>query len=103
MVGVASLVRIWLTDRTQPADKQVIFTDDYQLSTDYDHALSVVADSANLSGDSHVEGDAALVGHDRAVVDGAVDGNLTVVGSGSLWVTRAEYTVILLRWGRTSR
>src|SRR6185369_5942621 len=80
IVGVASYVRTWITDRTQPDSKQVIFTDNYQLSTDYDHALSVVADTATLENGSHVSGDVALVGSDSAQIDGTVDGDLTIVG-----------------------
>jgi hypothetical protein len=80
ILGVASYVRIWVTDRAQPDSKQVIFSDDYQLSTDYDHALAVVADTARLENGSHVSGDVALVGHDSAQVDGIVDGDLTVTG-----------------------
>lgn len=80
MIGVAAYVRDWLANRTQVDSKQVIFVDNYDLSSTYDHGLAVVAESAHLSADSHVEGDAALVGHDTAQVDGLVDGNLTVVG-----------------------
>ena len=80
MVGVASFVRSTITNRTQPDSKQVIFTDDYHLSSLYDHSLAVVADTAVLGNDSHVNGDAALVGHDTTQVDGIVDGDLTIVG-----------------------
>ncbi|MEO8610390.1 MAG: polymer-forming cytoskeletal protein [Chloroflexota bacterium] len=80
IVGVAAYVRIWVTDRVQPDSKQVIFTDYYALSSTYDHSLAVVADSAVLGSDSHVNGDVALVGHDNAQVDGTVDGDLTVTG-----------------------
>ncbi|MBZ0287722.1 MAG: polymer-forming cytoskeletal protein [Anaerolineae bacterium] len=80
MLGVAAYIRDWLTNRTQPDSKQVIFTDEYTLSDSYGQSLAVVADTAVLGGDSHVNGDAALVGHEVAQVDGLVTGDLTVVG-----------------------
>ena len=80
MLGAATLVRTTVNERTQPDSKQVIFEDDYHLSGVYDHALAVVAETAILGKDSHVKGDAALVGNDTAQVDGMVDGDLTVVG-----------------------
>jgi hypothetical protein len=80
MIGVASITQTRVANNSQVDSKQVIFVDDYNLSSTYDHPLAVVADSAILAVGSHVEGDAALVGHDIARGEGIVDGNLTVVG-----------------------
>lgn len=64
---------------TRSADTPV-FTSTYTLQTTQSDDLFVIADTAHLLDDSHVQADAALVGRTRVVIDGAVDGDLTALG-----------------------
>jgi hypothetical protein len=80
MIGLASSARHWFEGRSDSAKNNVIFADDYRLNGVYRDSLAVVAAAAALEADSHVKGDAALLGDQLARVDGAVDGNLTMAG-----------------------
>jgi cytoskeletal protein CcmA (bactofilin family) len=75
----------------------VVFKDDYRLSGTVNDALFVVAQTITLTGDSHVTGDAALVGS-SVTVDGQIDGDLTVTGGqltlGPQSVVRGDLLVI---------
>lgn len=58
----------------------IIFTDTYQLSAVADDALVVVADNVELSADSVIPDDAALVGRTQASLNGKIEGDLTLMG-----------------------
>lgn len=75
--GAAS--RALLHNATSNNDAPVV-TSIYTLDSTKTNDLFVIADTAHLLTGSHVEADAALVGKSSVIVDGVVDGDLTVMG-----------------------
>ncbi|MBA3873128.1 MAG: polymer-forming cytoskeletal protein [Anaerolineae bacterium] len=77
-VGSAASHRV-LQGATTNHDGPVI-TSSYTLNDTKSDDLFVIADTAHLLKDSHVEADASLIGRSGVTIDGVVDGDLTVMG-----------------------
>lgn len=76
IVLAVGLMRRW----TPPAaPRNVMVTQDYELTATVEDALVVAADTVRLDSDSRVRGDAALIGRSSVYVDGRIDGSLTVM------------------------
>ncbi len=80
VVALAAIASRSVMERSA-VGSNVIFTQDYTLSNTVDHPVVVVAsNSINLTNDSHVDGDAALVGKSAVTINGQVDGDLSALG-----------------------
>lgn len=88
IVALAVIVLLWIgsavsrrvTAPVSASNNDVIFTQTYHLADTLDDALVVIAETVELSGESHVRDDAALVGRQQVTLDGHIDGDLAALG-----------------------
>jgi Polymer-forming cytoskeletal len=80
IVVLGNVVRRKVLERLAADQSSVILTQDYSLSDTVSDPLVVIADTVDLSGDSHVTGNAALVGRTKVTLAGQVSGDLAALG-----------------------
>jgi hypothetical protein len=81
MLVVANNLRQRFLLQSSMDTDQIILTDHYMLSGNYDGALVIVANAVDGGDAGTIEGDAALVGRDTVTFHGQVQGDLTAIGA----------------------
>jgi hypothetical protein len=81
MLVIASLVRSFAASKSIINTDHTVTASDYQLAQTVNDDLVVIADTLALSGDSRVNGDAALISRGAAQVSGRISGDVTAMSS----------------------
>lgn len=92
LVVLASLASRLFLRAASSGDGAVVLTGDYRLDAAAPESIFVIADTAELTADSRVQSDAALVGRSLVTLAGQVDGDLTVMGSDVIMSPSARVT-----------